>query len=323
LHAENQNDVEEQIFYQYVVESQWQRLRKYANDQGVQIVGDLPIYVDHDSVDVWLNQSQFALNSDGLPVEVSGVPPDNYAVTGQLWGHPIYNWARQEQEGYPWWLKRMKRCLEQTDIVRIDHFRGFAAYWSVPFGSKDAANGKWVTGPGISFFRAMQKEFGKNLPVIAEDLGYIDAPVHKLKEDAGLPGMCVLEFGFSNNEDIIHHPSNHPEFSVCYTGTHDNQTVVQWRGELTAINKLKLAENFAHDKLTDRQFAWKFVELAFSSKSKLCVVPLQDFLGEGKSARMNFPSTIEGNWEYRALDGSLTMELAAEIRARLSDANRL
>jgi 4-alpha-glucanotransferase len=314
--------VEEQSFYQYLFHIQWGRLRSYANRQGVRLIGDVPIYVDLDSVDVWLSQHLFELDPSGLPRSVSGVPPDNFSATGQLWGHPLYAWSRHHDEGYAWWKKRMRRCLDQTDIVRIDHFRGFSAFWSVPFGSVDAVRGQWVKGPGISLFRALQEEFGSRLPVIAEDLGDIDEPVHVLKREAGLPGMCVLEFGFADTEDVIHHPDHHPEFSVAYTGTHDNETAVQWRSHMTAVQEERLARFFNHRLLSDKQFAWSFVELLFHSKAQLAVVPLQDLLALGAEARMNFPSTAEGNWKWRAESGVFEMSLAASVREALVKAGR-
>lgn len=314
--------VEEQAFYQYLFHVQWGRLRTYANKQGIQLIGDVPIYVDLDSVDVWLNQHLFELDAAGRPLAVSGVPPDNYSAKGQLWGHPLYAWRRHDEEGYAWWKKRMARCLAQTDIVRIDHFRGFSAYWSVPFGSEDATRGKWIKGPGIGLFRALQEEFGPGLPVIAEDLGDIDEPVHVLKKEAGLPGMCVLEFGFAENEDIIHHPDHHPEFSVAYTGTHDNETAVQWRGKLSATQASRLSRFFSHAGLSDKEFARAFVALLFQSKARLAIVPLQDFLALGAEARMNFPSTAEGNWVWRTLEPVLDMELASSVREALVKAGR-
>lgn len=314
--------VEEQAFYQYLFHDQWGRLRNYANKQGIQLIGDVPIYVDLDSVDVWLNQHLFELDAEGRPLAVSGVPPDNFSATGQLWGHPLYAWSRHKEEGFAWWKKRMSRCLAQTDIVRIDHFRGFSAYWSVPFGSQDATGGKWIKGPGIALFTALKEEFGSRLPVIAEDLGDIDEPVHVLKKEAGLPGMCVLQFGFAENEDLIHHPDHHPEFSVAYTGTHDNETAVQWRSTLSESQMLSLSRFFSLTDLSDKEFAWAFVKLALQSKARLVIVPLQDILALGAEARMNFPSTAEGNWVWRALEPELTMELAASVREALEQAGR-
>jgi 4-alpha-glucanotransferase len=318
--------VDEQAFYQFLADMQWERLKSYAHRQGVRLVGDLPIYVDLDSVDVWLNQELFELSEDGQPLRLSGVPPDPFAPTGQLWGHPLYNWQQHAAQDYRWWQERLKRCLEQTEIVRIDHFRGFAAYWSVPAGSKNAVSGEWVKGPGVELFRSLEKGCGSPLAVIAEDLGFIDAAVRDLKTASNLPGMCVLEFGFGdggNDGDAVHRPPNHPEYSVVYTGTHDNETAVQWRSNMSPADKRNLAQYFAHEHLSDRDFAWKFVELALASPARLAVVPLQDFAGLGAEARMNQPGIEDGNWVWRASQAQLSMELAAQIRERLSTAGRL
>lgn len=322
LLTENGEHIETECLSQFLLERQWQKLRSYANKQGIQLIGDLPIYVDLDSVDVWLNQGLFQLDDTGRPTQVSGVPPDNFSVTGQLWGHPIYDWQAHDAQGYAWWKQRLARCFAQTDFVRIDHFRGFSAYWSVPFGSQDATNGKWVQGPGEALFQSLRSTFKDDLKVIAEDLGDIDQAVHDLKRKAGLPGMCVLQFGFADNEDLIHHPNHHPEFSVCYTGTHDNETSVQWRGHLSEENSKVLAEFFPHNSLSDREFAWKFIDLLFSSKSLVSIAPMQDFLALGEEARMNFPSTVEKNWLWRLKEGQTTMNLAAEIRGRLEQHGR-
>ncbi len=317
LFQEHASEVEEECFFQFLFETQWQKLRNYANRQGVALVGDIPIYVDLDSADVWLNQELFELDDEGQPKQVSGVPPDNFSASGQLWGHPVYKWEAHEEEGFAWWRRRLRRCVDQTDVVRIDHFRGFSAYWSVPFGSPDATTGRWVEGPGLKLFEALRQDFPDGLPVIAEDLGDIDEAVLQLKKNAGLPGMCVLQFGFSANEDAVHHPKNHPEFSVAYTGTHDNETTVQWRQSLSEESHLALSAFFAHENLSDESFAWKFIELLFSSPSRWAIVPLQDFLALGKEARMNFPSTTSGNWSWRASGESLSIELAAQIRGYL------
>lgn len=318
--------VDEQAFYQFLADHQWQRLKAYAHRQGVRLVGDLPIYVDLDSVDVWLNQELFELSDEGKPLRVSGVPPDPFAPRGQLWGHPLYAWQKHAAQGYAWWQERLKRCLEQTEIVRIDHFRGFAAYWSVPAGAPDAVSGTWVKGPGVELFRSLEKGCGTPLSVIAEDLGFIDAAVRDLKTAINLPGMCVLEFGFgdsSNEGDAVHRPANHPEYSVVYTGTHDNETAVQWRSNMSPVDKRNLAQYFAHEHLSDRAFSWKFVELALASRARLAIVPFQDFAGLGAEARMNRPATEDGNWVWRASTEQLNMALAAEIREKVTAAGRL
>jgi 4-alpha-glucanotransferase len=324
LHA---GAVAEASFFQFLAHSQLSRLKDYANRQGVTLIGDLPIYVDLDSVDVWLDPDLFDLDENCQPQCVSGVPPDAFTARGQLWNHPIYRWNMHHRQDYQWWIRRLGRCFEQTDIVRIDHFRGFAAYWSVPAGAADAVGGRWVDGPGLPLFKALERGLGGSLKVIAEDLGYIDEAVRNLKRDTGLPGMCVLAFGFggaSEGEgDSVHQPEHHPQHAVVYTGTHDNETVVQWRRNAPAADLVRLSRYFVHEGLSDQDFAWGFIELAFSSRAQLAVVPLQDFLALDERGRMNTPATEGGNWVWRAKVGDLSMDLAAAIRSRIQSSGRL
>ncbi len=326
LFSEKADAVAEAAFFQFLAHEQLARLRSYAARQGVRLVGDLPIYVDLDSVDVWLNPGLFDLDDKLQARRVSGVPPDAFTELGQLWNHPIYKWSEHERQGFGWWIQRLGRCLEQSDVVRIDHFRGFAAYWSIPGGAPDARHGQWVQGPGLKLFRALEQGLGGRLPVIAEDLGYIDDAVRHLKNESALPGMCVLEFGFGVPEsegDLVHHPDHHPRFAVVYTGTHDNEPVVQWRQSMSMTDKNNLARFFDHEGLSDRDFAWRFVELCLSSRSQLAVVPLQDLLALGAEARMNRPGTEDGNWVWRALPEQISAALAAQVRGRVEHSARL
>lgn len=326
LMQEHAEAVAEASFFQFLAHDQLMRLKRYASRQGVRLVGDLPIYVDLDSVDVWLNRSLFDLDDAHRPRRVSGVPPDAFTELGQLWNHPLYRWDEHAKTGFAWWIRRLGRCLEQTDIVRIDHFRGFAAYWSIPGGAPDARRGEWVQGPGLALFRALEKGLGGRLPVIAEDLGYIDEAVRELKRQAGLPGMCVLEFGFGTPDsdgDRVHHPDHHPQYAVAYTGTHDNEPVVQWRRSLGAAERSNLARFFQHEQLSDSEFAEHFVDLALSSRAQLVVIPLQDFLALGAEARMNRPATESGNWVWRASESHLSAARAGLIRQKLTKAHRL
>jgi 4-alpha-glucanotransferase len=311
-------DVEYHRFCQFVFFRQWDALRAECHRRGIQIIGDAPIYVAYDSADVWANQSLFLLDKEGNPTHVAGVPPDYFSATGQLWGNPIYNWKRMERQGFSWWVDRMRSILALVDIVRLDHFRGFMGYWSVPFGSPTAEHGEWVKGPGSKLFDVLLRELGE-LPIIAEDLGEITTDVVEVRKHFGLPGMKVMQFAWSvastnpfvpdpNNPFMLHH---HEPNAVVYTGTHDNDTSIGWwrhssKPEERTCMQLYLA--------TDGNAAnWDLIRASFMSVANTAIVPAQDFLGLDSDARMNFPGRPEGYWTWRLLEGQLDGALAHRI----------
>lgn len=281
---------------------QWNRLRKYANEKGIRVIGDIPIFVAEDSADVWANREQFLLDKKGNPVSVAGVPPDYFSLTGQLWGNPLYNWRKMEEDGFSWWIKRIKHLLTLVDLLRIDHFRGFVASWHIPAGSKTAEKGKWVKSPGKELFSAVKEALGGKLPIIAEDLGVITPAVVKLKDDFSLPGMKVLQFAFEldkkgvPNSANLFLPHNFNDNCVVYTGTHDNDTTLGWYTSLSPEMKDLVRRYFARD---DREVVWEMIRSACGSVADLAIIPLQDILLLGSEARMNIPSTGEGNWAWR------------------------
>jgi 4-alpha-glucanotransferase len=288
-----------QKFLQYLFFKQWKALKRYANGRDVEIVGDLPIYVSEDSSDVWANARLFQLGDDYRPTRVAGVPPDYFSATGQRWGNPLYDWEAMEKEGYAWWLLRIEKSLALYDIVRIDHFRGFEAYWSIPAEEETAVNGEWVEGPGHRFFEAVKARLGR-LPIIAEDLGIITPEVEKLRDDFDLPGMKILQFAFDGNAGNLYLPHNDVPNSVIYTGTHDNDTTVGW---------FETIENRAYvlDYLDSREkgIHWAMIRAALASVSVMAVFPMQDLLGLGSEARMNTPGRPDGNWCWRMTAGQM------------------
>lgn len=299
------------VFTQYFFEMQWQQLKHYANLKGVRIIGDLPIYVAEDSAEVWARPDYFKLGKDHKPLTVAGVPPDAFSLTGQLWGNPIYNWRQMKQDGYQWWIERIRHSFTRFDALRIDHFRGFEAYWEVEYGAETAIAGRWVKGPGLSLFKAIYKTLGP-LNVIAEDLGYLTPEVKRLIEATGYPSMKVLQFAFDPDEESSYLPHHMTQNAVVYTGTHDNQTIAGWldsipkREFMNAVNYLKL--NY------DEGLNWGMIRGAWSSTANLAIAPMQDFLNLDNSARINVPSTIGKNWTWRLEESALTPELAARIR---------
>ena len=301
-----------ECFRQYQFFRQWKALRGYANGKGVRIIGDVPIYVPLDSVDVWANPKLFQLDQSLLPKVVAGCPPDFFTADGQLWGNPIYDWQAMAGTGYDWWIRRLSAAAGMYDVVRIDHFRGLESYWAVPAGDKTARRGKWVQGPGADFVRAIQKAL-PDLSFIAEDLGFITPQVRKLQVDSGYPGMKVLQFAFDSREESDYLPHLYPVDSVCYTGTHDNVTLLQWLEEAAPEDVA-----YARDYLglnREEGYVWGMIRGAMSSVSQLCVVQMQDYLELGKPARMNFPGTLSGaNWTWRALEGFDSETLAKRVR---------
>ncbi len=288
---------------QYFFYKQWQKMREYANGKGVKIIGDIPIFVASDSVDAWANKRLLQYDEDSVQEASAGVPPDAFSSTGQLWGNPLYNWDEMAKEGYKWWIERIKASLKIADIIRIDHFRGFEAYWRIPKGEETAINGKWVKGPGQKFFNAIKKELGSSLPLIAEDLGVITDGVEKLRDDNNLPGMKILQFAFgfdsegnfdTTNEYLIHNIS---ERSVAYTGTHDNNTTIGWYKSLDDRTKDVIRRYF---ECSDNEVLWKMMRAIMMSSSMYAIFPMQDILGLDESARMNVPSTCgTSNWSWK------------------------
>lgn len=305
--------IEKENFLQYCFAKQYFSLKRSCHKRGVRIIGDLPIYVSYDSSDVWSHPRFFKLDEGKKPVAVAGVPPDYFSRTGQLWGNPIYHWKRLKKTGYAWWLMRMEHSFKLYDLVRIDHFRGFAGYWEVPAGRKTAIKGKWVKGPGADFFHHLLKRFPQ-LPIIAEDLGVITPDVCDLIRRFGLPGTKVLQFAFG--PDMIksaYIPHNYTDQSVVYTGTHDNNTVRGWfENEATVATRKRLFSYLGRE-ITSREVNWVMIALAMMSVARLAVFPAQDILGRGERARMNFPGRALGNWEWRLKPGRLNKKIARRL----------
>jgi 4-alpha-glucanotransferase len=314
-------EIEAQKFYQFLFFRQWFALKAVCNRRGIKVVGDIPIFVAHDSADVWTNPDQFKLNEDGTPIVVAGVPPDYFSLTGQLWGNPLYNWERMRADGFKWWLERVAATLHTVDIVRIDHFRGFAACWEIPGGDKTAERGRWVTAPGRELFTAIHQALGE-LPIIAEDLGVITPDVEALRDDFGFPGMRILQFGFSSDSKNMDLPHNYHKNVVVYTGTHDNDTAVGWFQSVAGAGSTRDAEQIEREKefclkylgTNGTEIHWDFIRAVLASVANTAVVPLQDVLGLGTAARMNLPNSISGNWAWRMKPGVLTEQIAKRLR---------
>jgi 4-alpha-glucanotransferase len=293
--------IDEVRFTQYLFARQWRELRDYAEANGVRILGDVPIFVAGDSADVWAHPENFWLDAEGKPTVVAGVPPDYFSKTGQLWGNPLYRWDRMAESGFAWWMARLRKALEHVHSVRLDHFRGFEGYWEIPASLPTAEIGKWVKGPGAAFFIAARGALG-SLPLIAENLGVITDEVESLRTSFALPGMCVIQFAFSGptNSFLPHH---HERNSAVYTGTHDNDTTVGWYGTLSEAEKDYLTKYLAHEPM---DIAWELLRMAWASVANLAIAPVQDLLGLGTEARMNFPGKPAGNWEWRLRPDQLT-----------------
>lgn len=314
--------IEYEKFVQFAFYRQWMALKGYANERGIAIVGDLPIFVAHDSADVWTHQDLFYLEEDGRPSVVAGVPPDYFSATGQLWGNPIYRWDRMKSKRYSWWVERIRGALLLFDRVRIDHFRGFESYWEVPGDADTAAGGKWVPGPGASLFKAAEKALGP-LPVIAEDLGVITPEVEALRDELGFPGMRVLQFAFGTDpKGKDYQPHNYPRHSLVYTGTHDNDTAVGWfhsqAGEGTTRSQADIdderARVLAYTGTNGSEIHWDMIRVALSSVSETAIFPMQDVLGLGSNARMNLPGTGTGNWKWRFTWNQVTPKIEERLR---------
>ena len=298
-------------FIQYLFFKQWFELKKYANAKGIAIIGDIPIYTAFDSADVWANKDLFYLDEEGYPVVVAGVPPDYFSKTGQLWGNPIYNWDVHKKQNYKWWIMRVKATLNMVDYLRIDHFRGFEAYYAIPYGAKDAVFGEWRKGPYKDLFYAMQKELGEDLPFIAEDLGVITPEVIELRDSFKLPDMKILQSAFEGTGDNPFLPHNYEKNCVCYTGTHDNDTTLGWYQKADEQCKERVKKYMNTDA---RDISWDFIRTCYSSVSNLAIVPLQHVMSLDSSARMNTPGTTENNWQWRYTPEMLKPDLAGRLR---------
>lgn len=308
-------------FKQFVFDRQWHALKQYAGEHNVQICGDMPIFIAHESVDVWAHQSLFAVDEAGRPTLVAGVPPDYFSETGQLWGNPQYNWEALEKTHYQWWIERFAEAMRQFDLLRVDHFRGFEAYWAVPATAPTAESGAWVRGPGVKLFDAAREALGE-LPFIAEDLGLITEEVHQLRQEVGLPGMRVLQFGFDQADDDFHRPNTYPEDSVAYTGTHDNDTLVGWLKQRLAgaPDRLDGAPDpldqwiETHPHPPGEPVYWQLIDAVLQSPSRIAIIPMQDLLGLDNSARMNIPGQAAGNWTWRMSDEAINNALASKLK---------
>ena len=308
------DDIEYHNFIQFLFFKQWGDVKRYANENGIKIIGDIPIFVAADSSDAWANPEIFLFDEERKPVKVAGVPPDYFSATGQLWGNPLYNWQKLKETNYSWWVERVRANLSTCDIIRIDHFRGFEAYWAVPYGDDTAINGQWEPGPGIDLFNAIKSQLGE-LPIIAEDLGLMTQGVIDLREATGFPGMKILGFAFDSGEENDYLPHTYTKNCVVYTGTHDNDTLIGW------FQKAKEEDRqFARDYLNSRsddEIHWNAIRGAWSSVANMAISPVQDFLGLGSEARINTPGVAAGNWQWRLRHGVLTDELA-ERTAKLT-----
>lgn len=298
-------------FLQFVFFRQWTEIKRYANEKGIQIIGDIPIFIAHDSADAWSHPEVFLFDENRNPTFVAGVPPDYFSETGQLWGNPLYNWEYLKQTNFRWWVERVKGNLDLYDLIRIDHFRGFAAYWAVPFGESTAVNGQWRPAPGHELFDTIRKELG-NLPIIAEDLGVITPDVEELRDHFGFPGMKVLQFAFNPMKGNEYLPHNYPHANcICYTGTHDNNTTLGWFNDLdeeTRSNVIRYLPGGGENTV------WKFIRLAWSSVASVAIVPMQDVLELGSKARMNTPGKPSGNWQWRFQAAEYDPEITRKLR---------
>ena len=298
-------------FVQYLFNKQWVALREYAHSKDIKLIGDVPIYVPYDSVDVWSNPELFQLDENLDPVDVAGCPPDAFSADGQLWGNPLYRWDVIAQEGYAWWINRLAAAGKLYDVVRMDHFRGFEAYWAVPFGDPTAKSGRWVKGPAMNFINAVKNGLPE-LKLIAEDLGFLTQEVLDMRDESGFPGMKVLEFAFDSREPSEYLPHTYTSNSVCYTGTHDNMTMRQWF-ETATPEAVQYATEYMN--LSESEgLVWGVIRTAFASVSDLCIIQMQDLLNLGGEARMNFPGTLsDSNWTWRVKDGIINKSLAERI----------
>ena len=298
-------------FLQYLFHMQWYALKQYANDKGIAIIGDIPIFVSPDSADVWANRELFQMTEEGTLSAVAGVPPDYFSSTGQLWGNPLYDWEVHKADGYQWWISRIRNQIDQVDYLRIDHFRGLEAYWSVPVGETTAINGTWVKGPGEDLFRAIQAELGEDLPIFAEDLGLITPEVEHLRDTFGFPGMRILQFAFEGGESTFLPHQLNTRNCICYTGTHDNNTSRGWYDQTSEYSRDKVRRYMNTDASS---ISWDFIRICLGTIARYSIFPLQDVLKLGSEARMNVPGQAHGNWAWRYQKGDLNSGMASGLR---------
>jgi len=319
--AEYKETVEFYCFLQYEFMVEWLSLKDYANKKGIKIIGDIPIYVAYDSAEVWSSPEMFMLDSEKKPLAVAGCPPDAFSDDGQLWGNPLYNWQHMKNTNYAWWKQRIAHAIKLYDLVRIDHFRGFESFYAVPYGEETAKNGKWIKGPDIKLFESLKAEFGKDLPIIAEDLGYITPAVARLLKRTGYPGMKVLQFAFDSDSENDYLPHNHTKNSIVYTGTHDNSTVVGWV-KSQPEETVETARRYLH--VDDNEgFNWAMMRAALMSVAETSILMMPDFMGLDDTARINEPSTIGGNWTWRIEKSCINDWLAGIIRENTALYGRL
>jgi 4-alpha-glucanotransferase len=321
FHERHRAAVGFQSFLQHVFAEQWAALKEYACAHEVRLMGDVPIFVAHDSADVWAHRELFRLDARGRPTAIAGVPPDYFSATGQLWGNPLYRWDAMAADGYRWWIERFRRLFSQVDMARIDHFRGFVAHWVVPAGETTAVNGRWEPAPGVELFRAVEAALGApgapaaagaGLPFVAEDLGTITPDVHAVRRELGYPGMCVLQFAFTSDAGNLYLPHMHERDSVVYTGTHDNDTTVGWYAGLDEPTRHRVRHYLG---VSGHDIAWDLIRAALASVADSTILPLQDVLALGPTARMNVPGTAHGNWTWRHAPDALADWIADRLGA--------
>ena len=308
-------DIEFYKYIQFKFQEQWKKLKTYANEKDIKIIGDIPIYVAFDSADTWANPQNYQFDEENLPVAVAGCPPDAFSATGQLWGNPLYKWDYHKSQNYDWWVQRVNHCFEMYDVVRIDHFRGFDEYYSIPYGDLTAENGHWEKGPGMDLFNTIKNRLGEK-QIIAEDLGYMTDTVRELVKDSCYPNMKVLEFAFDSRDlgsasDYL--PHNYPNNCVVYTGTHDNETLASWYKTIRPEERQMVKDYLHNQKVTEKTVHTEMIVLAMRSVADTCIIPIQDYFGYDNSARMNHPSTTGSNWKWRLTEGEITEEMLKEI----------
>jgi 4-alpha-glucanotransferase len=309
--SENKDAIEEHKFRQYLFFSQWEKVKEYAHSKKIRIIGDIPIFVAYDGADTWSHPELFCLDASGKPSVVAGVPPDYFSPTGQLWGNPLYRWDAHKAQSYAWWIKRFESVLKEVDIIRLDHFRGFAAYWEIPYGNPTAEVGRWVKGPGKSLFKAIKSALS-DLPIIAEDLGVLTPDVIELRDSFDLPGMKIFQFAFAGNADDPFLPHNYPTNCIAYTGTHDNDTALGWYRNSSTEKERDFCRRYLARSGED--IAWDMIRAVWSSVAVFTLCPMQDLLSLDSDSRMNYPGRPAGNWGWRLLPGQLNPDLAARLR---------
>ena len=308
----NEKEIEFWKYIQYKFFEQWYRLKNYANENGIEIIGDIPIYVSYDSVEVWKHPELFQLDRDGKPINVAGCPPDGFSATGQLWGNPLYRWETHQKDGFSWWISRISYALSLYDVLRIDHFRGFCEYYSIPYGEDTARNGKWEEAPGRELFRTIEKKLGKQ-KIIAEDLGFITNSVRQLLSECGFMGMKVFEFAFDSRDDngtSVYMPHNYPQKCVAYTATHDNEPVSSWFMQIQDAERKQVRDYLCDYNTPDRDIAIPFISRIMQSSAEICIIPIQDYMKKGSESRINTPETVGINWRWRVNKGELTDALS-------------